>query len=223
MIRSRPTIGVTTSARGGWRNFLAQRLAIRRAGGRAVRIRADRPYDLTRLDGVIVGGGDDISAELYGGRIVPDVRIDPERDLLEQDIIGEALARDLPVLGICRGAQMINVVRGGSLHEDVHAVYVDAPKMRTVLPRKLVDIREGSVLATILGCSPCRVNALHHQSVDRLGAGLTVSAVDRAGIVQAIEDRAAGFLLGVQWHPELLVFSRAQQRLFGALVADMKR
>ena len=112
---------------------------------------------------------------------------------------------------------MINVALGGTLHTDIYEVYVQAPKMRTVLPKKTVSIVRGSRLDRILSCNPCRVNALHHQSVDRLGRGLAVVAQDESGIVQAIEGERARFLVGVQWHPELLVWKRPQQRLFAAL------
>ncbi len=87
-----------------------------------------------------------------------------------------------------------------------------------MLPRKSVEITEGSRLASLLGQSQVRVNALHHQSVDRLGDGVRVSALDRWGIVQAIEVPQCRFLIGVQWHPEFLVFDRREQNLFRALV-----
>jgi putative glutamine amidotransferase len=127
------------------------------------------------------------------------------------------LPRGLPILGICRGSQMLNIALGGTLHTDIHAVYVEAPRMRTVLPRKTIHVVEGSRLDRILRCNPCRVNALHHQSVDRVGRGLKVVARDESGIVQATEGAGPSFLLGVQWHPELLVFTRPQQRIFAAL------
>jgi putative glutamine amidotransferase len=214
---TRPLIGVTTSRRGGWRSYLMHRLALARVGARAVRLIADAPIRTETLDGLVIGGGDDIGAELYGGQVLPDVRIDPERDKLELRLLEFALPRRLPILGICRGSQMINVALGGTLHTDIHEVYLQAPRMRTVLPRKTIHIVDGSRLDRILRCNPCRVNALHHQSVDRLGQGLRVVARDEAGVVQATEGVGPEFLLGVQWHPELLVLTRPQQRLFGAL------
>ena len=215
---TRPLIGVTTSRRGGWRSFLMHRLALARTGARALRLTPGDPVP-DKLDGLVIGGGDDIGAEVYGGEVLPDIRIDPERDKLELKLLDTALPAGTPILGICRGSQMINVALGGTLHTDIHAVYIEAPRMRTVLPRKTVHIEETSRLHRITGCNPCRVNALHHQSVDRVGRGLRVVARDEAGIVQAIEGTGPNFLLGVPWHPELLVFSSPQQRLFAALSA----
>jgi len=214
-----PLIGVTTSRRGGWRSYLMHRLALARVGARSVRLIPGRPVPAEPLQGLIIGGGDDIGAEIYGGTVLPDVRIDPDRDQLELKLLRAALPAGLPVLGICRGSQMINVALGGSLHTDIHEVYETAPRMRTVLPKKTVSIVLGSRLDRILRCNPCRVNALHHQSVDRIGRGLKVVAQDENGIVQAIESESAPFLIGVQWHPELLVWKPPQQRLFSALAA----
>jgi putative glutamine amidotransferase len=218
----RPLIGVSTSRRGGWRSFLMHRWALWRVGARAVRLTAGDPIP-DRLDGLVIGGGDDIGAEIYGGEGLPDIRIDPERDKLELKLLDSALPAEWPILGICRGSQMINVALGGTLHTDIHAVYIEAPRMRTVLPKKTVHIDLGSRLHRITGCNPCRVNALHHQSVDRVGRGLRVVARDEVGIVQAIEGTGADFLVGVQWHPELLVFSKPQQRLFAALAAATQK
>lgn len=215
----KPRIGVTVSKRGGWRSLLMNRLALWRAGAAAVRFVAGDTISVDGLSGLIIGGGDDIGAELYGGTPVPDVRIDPERDRLELALLEKALAAGLPVLGICRGAQILNVHLGGTLHTDIHEIYQDAPKMRTVLPRKTVTLEADSHLAQVLHCNPCRVNALHHQSIDRLGSGLRVVGRDEAGVVQAVEAKGSVFLIGVQWHPELLVFSRSQQRLYRALIA----
>lgn len=215
---TRPLIGVTTSRRGGWRSYLMHRLALARVGARSVRLVPGEPLPEEPLQGLVIGGGDDIGAEIYGGKVLPDVRIDPERDKMELSLLKAALPEQLPILGICRGSQMINVALGGTLHTDIYEVYVQAPKMRTVLPKKRVAIEQDSRLDRILCCNPCLVNALHHQSVDRLGEGLKIAARDESGIVQAIENETAPFLIGVQWHPELLVWKKPQQRLFAALV-----
>lgn len=219
----RPPIGVTTSRRGGWRSLIFHRLALRRAGGKAVRLIPGTKFTLNDVSGLIIGGGDDVGAELYGGELMPDVRVDPERDAFELQLLESALPTRLPILGICRGAQIINIALGGTLHGDIYVAYARAKRMRTVLPRKKVWIEEESRLAQILACNPCRVNTLHHQSVDRLGRGLRVVGRDDAGVVQAIEATGERFLIGVQWHPEFLIHSSAQRRLFNTLVAQARR
>lgn len=213
----RPLVGVTSSRRGANTMWWFNRLALWRAGARPVRLMSGRPFDFSRLDAIVIGGGDDIDAQLYGQKIALDIRVDPERDRLEMRLLEHAMARDLPVLGICRGAQMLNVFLGGTLHTDIYEIYEKAPRLRTVLPKKTVHITKGSRLFETLRQTTCRVNSLHHQSIDKTGDGLSVVSNDEQGIVQGIENRDRPFLLGVQWHPEFLVFQRPQQRLFRRL------
>ncbi len=220
----RPCIGVTVSRRTGWRVFPVIALNIWIAGGRARRWDSGREdagdiADIAAVDGLVVGGGDDISPRLYHGELVGEARLDPARDALERRLVLAALAAGKPVLGICRGAQMINIAAGGNLHQRAYVHYTNSRQYRTILPRKDVTVLDGTGLATISGTAPMRVNALHTQAVDRLGDGLRVAARDGGGMVQAIERSAPPFALGVQWHPEYLIYARRQRALFRALVA----
>lgn len=215
---TRPVIGVTTSARSGWRIFPLVALNIWLAGGRAVRWGVGRPADIASVDGVVVGGGDDISPDLYGGEIVATARLDPGRDRLEKRLVEEAMAQGTPVLGICRGSQMINVALGGTLDQDAYDTHRGSRRYRTILPRKSVSVLEGTRLAGIAGTEEMKVNALHSQAVHRLGAGLRIAARDDGGMVQAIERVRDPFALGVQWHPEHLIYARRQRAIFRALV-----
>jgi putative glutamine amidotransferase len=138
-------------------------------------------------------------------------------------LIGEAVARRLPVLGICRGAQLLNVHFGGSLHCELAGFYKEDPETRTILPHKRIVVTPGTKLDSLLGDELRRVNALHRQAIDRLGGGLRVAARDRNGIVQAIEHETLPFVLGVQWHPEYLPQVPQQRALFDSLVAHAKR
>jgi len=214
----KPLIGVTGSRRKGRIMTFLNRLAVWRAGGRSVRITWDKPYPTEKLDGLVIGGGDDIAATLYGGDVSVDVRIDPRRDEVELAALRAADSRGIPALGICRGAQIMNVFYGGTLHAEIRDIYRDAPEIRTVLPKKRVDILADTRLSKLLRVDCCFVNSLHHQAVDRLGAGFEVSAKDEHGMVQGIERPGSRFLMGVQWHPEFLFWQPRQQRLFDDLV-----
>ena len=213
----RPIIAVTTSERSGWRIFPLVAFNVWLSGGRAVRWRAGRPADLAAVDGLIIGGGDDISPDIYGGKIVATARLDPARDALERDLAIAAVDRDIPILGICRGSQMLNVALGGTLDQDAFATFRESKRYWTVLPKKEIAICPSARLADIVGEAPMRVNALHSQAVDKLGEGLSVAARDGGRMIQAIERRDDRFAIGVQWHPEHLFYARRQRELFAAL------
>ena len=214
---SRPLIGITTSDYKSQLAWCFDWFAVWRHGGKPRRLSPSRPLP-EHLDGLIIGGGDDIQAHLYGGEVQLDVRLDPARDELELSLLNRFIPQNTPVLGICRGAQLINVHLGGTLDPDIYTTHEGLKRRRTVLPRKTVDIVGGSQLYQLLGVTWCRVNSLHHQAVNQAGKGIKIVARDRDGLVQGIESEAHDFLIGVQWHPEWLIFNRPQQRLIRALV-----
>ena len=216
---SRPLIAVTTSARTGWRVYPLINLNLWITGGRGVRWGVGRSTDFERVDGLIIGGGDDIGPDLYGGRLGISARLDPERDDLERGLAEAALERNIPVLGICRGSQMLNVALGGTLDQDAWTTYGANSKITTILPKREICVEADTHLSLISGEKPMKVNALHSQAVDRLGAGLRVSARDTGGMVQAIERVRDPFALGVQWHPEHLFYAHRQRAIFRALVS----
>ncbi|MGR3455577.1 gamma-glutamyl-gamma-aminobutyrate hydrolase family protein [Pseudooceanicola sp.] len=215
----RPLIGVTTSQRSGWRIFPLVALNIWFAGGRAVRWGVGRPADIAKVDGIVIGGGDDISPTLYGGTLQVESRLDPDRDRMERRLVEESMAQGKPVLGICRGSQMLNVALGGDLDQDAYATYRDSRRYRTILPRKTVHVVEETRLAGLAGMRKMKVNALHSQAVRRLGSGLRVAARDEGGMVQAVERIRDPFAVGVQWHPEHLIYAHRQRAIFRGLVA----
>lgn len=148
---------------------------------------------------------------------------DPERDQLEQQLIRYALYYDKPILGICRGAQLMNVTLGGSLHQSISHFYMESTNIRTILPGKTVKIDPASHLYRVLEKQVCVVNALHDQSINRPGEQLQLCAVEANGVVQAIEQPEHCFFIGVQWHPEYMPQSRTQQKLFRGLVAAARQ
>jgi len=143
--------------------------------------------------------------------------LDADRDRLEKALIHRALDDHLPLLGICRGMQLVNVVRGGTLQRDLGGFYVETPQARSLLPVKPVALDPRSRLARILGDDTLHVNALHDQAVDRLGRGMRAAGWEDTGVLQAIEAER-GWCIGVQWHPEYLPQKARHQRLFHALV-----
>lgn len=145
---------------------------------------------------------------------------DFDRDRLELGLLAQAVAQGVPVLGICRGGQLINIYFGGSLHQDIAGFYIEHPALRTIRARKLVEIEPLSRLADLTEKRWLRVNSLHHQSVKRVGQGLRVVARELSGIVQAIEHTTLPFVIGVQWHPEFLPMHPEQRRLFSRLVRE---
>lgn len=144
--------------------------------------------------------------------------VDSARDALELDILAHAESFDLPVLGICRGAQIMNVRAGGTMHRDLSPFYVETSTPWTVLPRKEIQIEAGA-LSSALGTSRCYVNSLHYHAIDEPGAELRVVARDHARVAQAIESGRRRFWIGVQWHPEYLPQRPEQRALFCRLVA----
>ncbi|MBS3746516.1 MAG: gamma-glutamyl-gamma-aminobutyrate hydrolase family protein [Wenzhouxiangellaceae bacterium] len=149
--------------------------------------------------------------------------LDPARDEMEQELIGKAIAARLPMLGICRGMQLINVALDGTLHQSLEGFYDEYPAIRSVLPRKQVELAPGSRLQRILGREQSLVNALHRQAIDRLGSGLEAAAREANGVLQGFEAVGDRWLIGVQWHPEYLPQRRAQRALFKDLVAHAGR
>ena len=187
-------------------------------GGRPVQVAPGDSPSAATFDGVVITGGHDVDPVLYAqeSKVLP--HHDPDRDAFESAVIDDALERGLPLLGICRGAQLLNVRLGGDLHQDLRSRRRRTSNRRTVFPMKTLLIEGDTRLFELFGLYETRINSLHNQSIDALGRGLVVSGWDLDGIVQAVEDPKAPFLLGVQWHPEFLLHSREQRGLFGALV-----
>jgi len=144
-------------------------------------------------------------------------RQDLLRDSLEFHLLGGALERRMPVLGICRGGQLINVFFGGALHQDISGFYTEKPNLRTLRPRKLVHIEKGTTLSRLLGKTSIFVNSLHNQSVKTVGRDLRITARENNGVIQAIEHTQLPFMVGVQWHPEFLPLLSDQRRIFAWL------
>ncbi len=221
----RPIIGVTGPNGKFPIAWWATRIALRMCEAEAVRLTPGnyKQHKPDKFQAIIIGGGNDIDPTLYGGEDNGISPIDPDRDAFEVEMIEHALKTHLPIMGICRGMQLLNVVLGGSLHGDIRPYRVQTSNFRTPLPRKKAQLNETGKLGKILDAYHWRINSLHHQAIDRLGKDLKIVAKDLDEFVQAIESESHRFMIGVQWHPEYLSYIPRQRRLFSALVTEAKR
>jgi putative glutamine amidotransferase len=222
----RPVIGITTYVEpatwGVWHELPTTLVphdyvaAVSAAGGQAVLIPHDDldPDILRVLDGLVLSGGSDLGPALYGAEAGPKTVTRPERDVAEMRLTRAALTRDLPILGVCRGMQVLTVAAGGTLHQHLpdvvgHDRHRPAPG---VYGKHEARFTEGSRIAALMG-DDTRVHCFHHQAVDDPGT-LVVTGRAEDGLPEAVEDPSHKFVLGVQWHPEVT----RDKRLFGALV-----
>ncbi len=196
----------------------ASRWQLRRCGAVARYLTPAGGQPQGDFDGFIIGGGNDIDPAIYGGDVSDSRHVDTLRDEFELGVLNLAAERGLPVFGICRGSQLLNVHAGGSLHGDLKSLRRVTSNRGTLLPRKHVTVERNSRLAAMLEATSTRVNSLHHQSVRNVGHGLMVSARDRDDIVQGIEAVDEPLRFGVQWHPEYIPQRSDQRRLFATFV-----
>jgi putative glutamine amidotransferase len=215
--RRRPVIGVATgelvASYGVWKEKAAlvpadYLDAVARAGGIPVVL---APVDgaaelIDRIDGLVLTGGADVDSALYGEERHPKAqRPDQARDRFEIELLEEATSRNMPVLAVCRGIQIVNVWRGGTLHQHLpeftgHTGHMAVPGTYGVHPLR---IDPDSQLGAIIGQSAAEVPGHHHQAPDRIGDGLVASAWADDGIVEGLEDPSLQVFVAVQWHPEM--------------------
>ncbi len=237
---ARPLIGVTadlSEASGRLKNHRESTLivpqrylsAIERAGAIPLVLPASSSDSALRrvvslVDGLVITGGNfDIHPQYYGETPRKELGvIKAQRTEFELGMTAAALAQDLPVLGICGGAQAINVALGGSLYQDIEAQCAGAGAHQQSEKKysggHRITVQNGTQLHAIVRQRSLEVNTTHHQAVKKLGRGLVVSAFADDGVIEAIESTRHRFVLGVQWHPEVLARRKAQQSIFAAFV-----
>lgn len=242
MLSRRPLVGVSTSEvrSAGTREPIAQGEpprtevalgeryldAVREAGGMPVILAPVEPEAvetlLGRLDAVVLSGGPDLDPSAYASLAHPQLGpTEPELDRFELELARTAVARGLPVLGICRGMQVLNVALGGSLHQHLPDLEGEVDHRQTAPPSEpthRVTLSRASRLTKVIGRRYVEVNSFHHQGLHALGKGLEVAGRAADGHVEAIEVRGRRFTFGVQWHAECLMDRPEQLALFRGLV-----
>lgn len=172
--------------------------------------------------GVIIGGGDDIQPKHYGASGDAGARYDADRDKLELEVLQKAFDAGLPLLGICRGAQLINIALGGDLHQDIRPLRKITPNRNSIFPVKQALLDTDSKIKEIIGRDSIGINSLHNQAIDKIAEPLRRAAQDKDGFVQAVENSQHTFMFGVQWHPEYMPYARSQRKLFASFARAVK-
>ena len=236
----KPIIGISAGREIGntqfYKTALAQKYtdAIINAGGTPLIIplgmAEEQLEDIANaVDGIMVTGGGDMATEIFNGQAHPRVcGVDALRDETEFKLVRFADKMQKPLLGICRGNQVINVAFGGTLFTDIAAQVPEAKRHDWYpnIPRDqlshTISITKDAKLVKIFGGTEIAVNSLHHQSIDKIGEGLLVTAHAPDGIIESIEKPDHPYLIGVQWHPEWLTALPAMQNLFKTFVNACK-
>lgn len=230
-----PLIGVTTylerAQQGVWdvrAAFLPEQYltGVTASGGIALLLPPQNPEAadaaIAGMDGLILSGGADVAPELYGEERHPltdPARVD--RDAWELALFRAAERRRIPVLAICRGLQLVNVARGGTLQQHLpESLGTERYRLGGgVFAENDIEVADDTALAGVLGAGDVRVHSYHHQGIDRLGEGLVAAARSDDGLVQAFVDTSAGHVVGIQWHPEE---NAEDRRLFADLVSQAR-
>ncbi|MFA3793024.1 gamma-glutamyl-gamma-aminobutyrate hydrolase family protein [Aliiglaciecola sp. SL4] len=247
-VNNKPKIAVTGPNSSGLTAWLFTALNVRLAGGVPVRVTPDKFTGHIDFDGVIIGGGSDIHPDNYTKQALPKVErsmwlkmkealvypmeflsrfstgeYDKARDAMEQEFIDYAMEHDKPILGICRGHQLLNAELGGSMYQSTLPLLQEKMRIRSPFPRKkVIYTKDNTLINDIVGDDPIRVNAIHSQAIAEPADSLEVTGKEKAGINQVVESKDSDNVLGVQWHPEYLFYMKTHRRIFQWLVQQAK-
>ncbi|KKN13542.1 hypothetical protein LCGC14_1005270 [marine sediment metagenome] len=213
--------GLTIGISGPAHKRVAQQLisfALRLQGARPYYIRPGARVDAALLDGLVLSGGTHVHPSRYGQEPQVSARYDHARDTTDYHLLEQAESVGIPVLGICRGAQLINIFYGGSLCQNVTPLRVNTRPRPLLFPMQTVRLVSTSRLGQLMGAPVIGANRIHSQTIKRLGTDLKVTAVDNDLFVQAIESTRGQWLMGLQWHPEYLLYQSGHRRIFHEFV-----
>lgn len=224
----KPLIGVTKPTNGHLVQNLAIRLCLFLSGARTVNLKVGDAGMAQEISGLVLSGGTDLHPNLYrSSEIKENYVYDDSRDVFEMEWLKRAKLLRLPIFCICRGAQLLNVYEGGTLHFNVAKVYENANYPNSLLAkifyRKPIFVKSETKLDSIINKSETEVNSMHSQSIAKVGENLEVSAKEKNGVVQAIEGVKSQFIMGFQFHPEFLYYKKEIRKLFKEFVDACSR
>jgi putative glutamine amidotransferase len=214
---TRPLIGITVSRSTSWWVYPLLAVAIARAGGRAVRWSHAGSLDVDSVDGIVIGAGEAPDLHLSGGGLAVRTTAQRSRDVLDRWALNVAFADAKPILALGFGVARLNAALGGRSHGAPNGTHCASAPRRSFALRRIRAL-SGSRLARAFGTGVLTAPAFRSSDIETLGAGLHIAARDEDGVIQAIERSRTPFALGVQWRPELAVFSARQLGIFRALV-----
>lgn len=247
--KRKPLIVVTGPNKGGSMAWFFTSLNIKLAGGKAYRAQAQNFSQPIHFDGLIIGGGTDIHPKNYKAsasrnhkrkyslilkefllypleffnRLSKKETYDPERDKMELAYLQKAESEKKPILGICRGHQLINAKKGAQLIPSTLDYYQKTPRIRTLLPRKRISLEDkNSILYQIFNQENIKVNALHNQAIENTGRSIKVTSREQNSLIQSTEDKSSS-ILTVQWHPEYLIYLKKQRQIFHWLIQEAQK
>jgi len=179
---------------------------------------------MQKIDGLLITGGVDVDPLTFHTPNHHSIqKTDQLRDTMELYLLQRAQKENIPVMGICRGMQLINLFMGGTIHPHIPDIPLEFTHPNSLFPTNKLSILPKTRLHKILRTNTLKVNTLHHQTLNKLGEGLHVAAKDKNTLVQAIESSDEHFILGVQWHPEFMPYHWSTHRIFKAFVQEAKK
>lgn len=215
----KPLVGVCLPNKGNVFAYIFIKLNLKLQGARCVRLRPSKNNVKTkRLDALLLSGGNDINPVIYGAnKDAHNTKLDKKRDAFELEMIDKAYKRRIPILGICRGAQLINIYFDGTLYPKILDLDEYIVHKNSIFPIKIAFIKKITRLFSITKKDEVVINSIHNQAINKVGKSLKVSACHEK-IVEAIEKEDYPFLLGVQWHPEYLIYLKDHRLIFKTFV-----
>ena len=227
----KPKIGIPAVDKSAINNFGNYKNAVEAHGGEVCFLgKNERIFG--EIDGLLLPGGGDIHPDYFNQEWHPNIKyVNEKRDDLELSIFEEADRKDIPIFGICRGIQIMNVAMGGDLYQDIKTVYPKEALTHPAVNRKdskhTIEIASNSILFSLVGENVVEVNSAHHQALDVIGDGFVVTARSSDGIVEAIENPSRRFMIGVQYHPERMLsspdFKEHRRKLFEAFIKEASK